>query len=172
MRHGHFLVLSSKFKNISTHSFFTGVWYFSVFLSRSRTDENTYENDFFDYETELLNIDHTSLNDYDSYVGHDSTSLEVDFEAHHSVEEQLNISGFFFDNNLCSMSSFCEYMSFSYFSYFEQLGAFYSLNRSFFFSRYLYYFIFFSFFIYVISTMLFKNSMTFSYTYFLSDYLF
>jgi len=167
LRHGHFLVLSSKFKNISTSSFFLGVFYLSLFLSRSRNEENTYEDDFFDYE-DYTNIEQTT----DSYVGHDSTSLDVDFDAHYSVEEQLNLSGFFFDNNLCSMSSFCDYMSFSYINFYEQLCSFISSYHLFFISRSLYYFFFFSFYIYVTSTLLFKHSNLYSFHYFLSDYLF
>ena len=169
MRHGHFLVLSSKFKNISIYSFFVGVFYLSIFLSRSRTDENTYEDDFFCYKEELEG-DIEQATTIDSYAGNDSTSLEVDFEAHYSVEEQLHISGFFIDNNLCSMSSFDDYIQFSYAKLYEQLSGLYNSVQLFFFSRYFYYFFFLSFFIYVRCIMLFKHCAFHSYIYFISDY--
>ena len=114
IRQGHLLVLSSACKNISTYSFFISVFYLSVFLSRSRTDENTYEDDFFFNDVDCDDEIDSYLRDNVSYIGHDSDLVDVDFESHYSVEEQLNISGFFFDNNVCSMSSFSYYMSFSY----------------------------------------------------------
>lgn len=90
------------------------MFYLAVFLSRSRTDENTYEDDFFFNDVDCDDDIDSYLRDNVSYIGHDSDLVDVDFESHYAVEEQLNISGFFFDNNVCSMSSFSYYMSFSY----------------------------------------------------------
>ena len=167
LRHGHFLVLSSKFKNISTCSFLIGVFYLSIFLSRSRTGENTYEDDYYRYETESK---HEAANHICSYSGSDSTDFDVD--THYSVEEQCHISGFFFDNNVCSLSSFNDYMCFSYLHFYTNVSVFFHSLRFSFLCSFFYYFFFLSFFIYVTSTMLYKYMSIKSFPYFLSDYLF
>jgi hypothetical protein len=172
IRHGHLLVLSSACKNISTSSFFISVFYLAVFLSRSRTDENTYEDDFFFTDLNCEDVLDSYILDNVSYIGHDSDHVDVDFDSHYSVEEQLNISGFFFDNNLCSMSSFSEYMSFSYLHFYTQLLSVYNTFATFFMYRSFLYLFFFSFFIYIKTVLLFKKSTYLTLTYFFSDYLF
>jgi hypothetical protein len=170
IRHGHLLVLSSACKNISTYSFFISIFYLAVFLSRSRTDENTYEDDFFFHDVNIS--DDICIEDNVHYLGHDSDLVDVDFESHYAVEEQLNISGFYFDNNLCSMSSFSDYISFSYLHWYDQLISFHNSVCTIFLSRYLLYFFFFSFFIYVKTVLLFKQVYCLTFAYLFSDYLF
>lgn len=121
VRHGHFLVLSGFYKDISVSSFLNSVLYLSAFLSRSRSDENIFTDDFFSADVEQEKELESVL---ESYTGHEDSDIE--FDAHVSVEDQLVFSGFFLDNNMCHASILNEYLCFSYDVFYNAITLFYS----------------------------------------------
>ncbi len=129
LRCGHLLLLSPDGRNISVSVFLQMAYILYLFISRSRTEDTRYENDFFSSiefcgDEHDIPVDDDDADDDDADADADDDEEMNEHESEFSVEEQFMISGFAADGALLSMPALSVLLPFTYASYFEAVYAF------------------------------------------------